>query len=88
MKGSGYEDYRSAKWGELRVFAEYYRRINQPVRDRLGANASAKSVMNLSGFLEIEVLQRRDISGLWMIPRCHTATRRLPRLGVETARSL
>jgi aspartate racemase len=45
--------------------AEYYRRINQLVRNQLGGNASAKSVMVSVDFVGIEALQHQgDWTGL------------------------
>ena len=55
---------------------EYYRIINQEVRERLGGTHSAKSVMVSVDFAEIEILQHE---GRWVrshqyVNRCSNAS--------------
>jgi aspartate racemase len=59
--------------------AEYYRRLNEAVRDRLGALSSAECVMWSVDFAEIEALQR---AGDWA-----AAARRLAGLGTRLERA-
>jgi hypothetical protein len=55
-----YEDDRVAQGHELVSSAEYYRLLNEQVRDQLGEYRSARCVMCSVDFADIEILQSGD----------------------------
>ncbi|WP_367578228.1 aspartate/glutamate racemase family protein [Snodgrassella alvi] len=53
--------------------AEYYRMINEQVRDRLGSTHSAQSIMLSVDFAEIEALQHQGQWDKLAEKMCHAA---------------